>query len=235
MDAFKDKLQEAMNSDDRPWLDIALVVLLFSALSALEPWLGVPLEFLSVLPLVGTAAAVWFLLQRRGMGWRTVGLESPDNVASLAVSFIGLAVVLLLFMRFGLPMIYGKLGGVPEVVRYAELQGNTALFIGGLLAIWVSAAFAEELLFRGFVQNRLENLLGNRGGWVLVALLQGGMVGLLHYNEQVSSMVVYGSIAAIFGAFYYFGGRNLWHLVLFHGLRDSMALTQIYMNGLPEG
>lgn len=235
MDAFKEKLLDITDRDDRPWLDIAAVALVYVALSMLERGLGTSLEFLSVLPLTGTAVAVWFLLKRRQMGWRDFGLEAPDNVGSLAVAFIALAVVLLLFMRFGIPMIYGSLGGVPEVVRYTDLQGNMSLFIGGILAIWVSAAFAEELLFRGFIQNRLEDLLGGRGGWVVVALLQGVVVGLLHYNEQASSMVVFGSIGAIFGAFYYFGGRNLWHLILFHGLRDSMALTQIYLNGLPEG
>lgn len=235
MDIFKEKFSDALDRDDTPWLDIAAVALVYTVLSMLERALGIPLEFTSVLPLVGTAVAVWLLLARRQTGWGPLGLEAPDSVASVAVSFIALAVVLLLFMRFGLPVIYSSLGGIPDAERYTGLQGNMPLFIGGLLAIWISAAFAEELLFRGFVQNRLEDLLGGRGGWILAALLQGALFGLLHFHEEASGMVVYGSIGAIFGAFYYFGGRNLWHLILFHGLRDSMALTQIFLNGLPEG
>lgn len=235
METFREKFRDAVDRDDTPWLDIAAVAVVYAILSMLESGLGMPLEFSGVLPLTGTAGAVWFLLVRRQTGWGQLGLAAPDSVASLAVSFIALAVVLLLFMRFGLPVIYSALGGIPDAERYSTLQGNMPLFIGGLLAIWVAAAFAEELLFRGFVQNRLEDLLGGRGGWILAALLQGGLFGLLHFHEQASGMVIYGSIGAIFGAFYYFGGRNLWHLILFHGLRDSMALTQIFLNGLPEG
>lgn len=235
MEAFKEKFRDALDRDDTPWLDIAAVALLYATLTMLEQGLGVQLEFSGALPLTGTAAAVWLLLARRQTGWSQLGLATPDSVASLAVSFIALAVVLLLFMRFGLPIIYSNLGGIPDVERYGDLQGNMPLFIGGLLAIWLSAAFAEELLFRGFIQSRLEDLLGGHGGWILVVLLQGALFGLLHFHEQASGMVVYGSIGAIFGAFYYFGGRNLWHLILFHGLRDSMALVQIFLNGLPEG
>lgn len=234
MEEIKEKILDAVNSENA-WLDIAAVAVFYAVLSMLERGLGIPLEFLGVLPLVGTAGAVWLLLGRRQTGWGQLGLEAPDSVASVAIGFIALAVALLLFMRFGIPIIYGALGGVPDLERFAELQDNMPLFIGGLLAIWVSAAFAEELLFRGFVQNRLEDMLGGRGGWILVALLQGGLFGLLHFYEPVSGMVVAGSIGVVFGAFYYFGGRNLWHLILFHGLRDSMALTQVYMSGLPEG
>lgn len=234
MNAIKDKILEVVDGEVA-WLDIAAVAVIYAALSMLERGLGVPLDFLSVLPLVGTAGAVWLLLGRRQTGWGSLGLEAPESVASVAIAFIALAVVLLLFMRFGIPVIYGALGGIPDLARFADLQDNMPLFLGGLLAIWVSAAFAEELLFRGFVQNRLEDLLGGRGGWIPVVLLQGGLFGMLHFHEQASGMVVYGSIGALFGAFYYFGGRNLWHLILFHGLRDSMALMQVFMNGLPEG
>lgn len=234
MIAIKDKFRDAVDSESA-WLDIAAVAGIYAVLSILGRGLGVPLEFSEVLPLVGTTGAVWFLLGRRQIGWDQLGLEMPESIASVAIAFIALAVFLLLFMRFGIPMIYGTLGGVPEAERFSDLQDNLPLFIGALLAIWVSAAFAEELLFRGFVQNRLEDLLGGRGGWILVALLQGGLIALLHFHEQASGMVVAGSIGAVFGAFYYFGGRNLWHLILFHGLRDSMALTQVFLNGLPEG
>jgi membrane protease YdiL (CAAX protease family) len=46
-------------------------------------------------------------------------------------------------------------------------------FIGTLVATWTSAAFAEEMIFRGYLMNRLAGLFGhNFFGWSISLVVQ---------------------------------------------------------------
>jgi membrane protease YdiL (CAAX protease family) len=58
------------------------------------------------------------------------------------------------------------------------LRGQVLYFLKGfnttsamLLLAWIGTALAEETIFRGYIQLRLSDWIGNRAGWVATALL----------------------------------------------------------------
>jgi membrane protease YdiL (CAAX protease family) len=97
-----------------------------------------------------------------------------------------------------------------------------------LIIAWTSAGFGEEMLFRGFFLTRLEGLLGKtRLALMLAVVLQAMLFGLSHYKQGPSGILVTGMIGLVFGTFYA-RGRNLWPLIIAHGLMDAVSLVGLY-------
>src|SRR5688572_30301739 len=107
--------------------------------------------------------AVFATQRRRAHPWAAIGLGAPDGAGRFALqALIGLlagwsaALAAVLLATRGL-------GWAPiDTARFAGLHGNEARLLGLLAISWTSAAFGEELLFRGFLQSRLQALLGAR-------------------------------------------------------------------------
>jgi membrane protease YdiL (CAAX protease family) len=202
---------------------------LFSTSEALSGdllhWLGVPLRMLF---LVGIAA-LW--LRWSGEGWRAVGLRAPGSIGKTALLVIGG------YLAIG--GAYGVLGGVvlpalgaaPRTVEsFPNLTGNTGLYLYLVFVVaWGSAAFGEELVFRGFLQSRLEKAFGGTRASATIAVLgQAAIFGALHSYQGLGGAILAGTTGLIIGLVYVAGGRNLWAPILLHGLIDTVSLSAIY-------
>lgn len=96
--------------------------------------------------------------------------------------------------------------------------------------------FCEETLFRGLVQNSLHAYFGedNRKHVLLAVFIAGAVFGLTHLTNGLQPGVdlfaaacqatVTAFMGAYLGAVYYRTGKNLWYLMLLHGLYDGGAL-----------
>jgi membrane protease YdiL (CAAX protease family) len=114
--------------------------------------------------------------------------------------------------------------GIMDLVR----QGPLDLLIWIVIVAWGSAAFGEELLFRGFLMDRLARLPGLRGRGGAVVVIQAAVFGLPHLYQGWSGAVVTGIIGLILGWMRLRTGGNLWALVIAHGLVDTIMLTAGY-------
>jgi membrane protease YdiL (CAAX protease family) len=179
--------------------------------------------------LCALAVASW-RLEVTGASWQELGLRLPDNawhtLAWVAAFYVMGVLTSLLVIN---PL--AKAAGWPplNLSRFAKLPGNTPLFIGGLLLVWVQAAVGEELVFRGFLLTRLELLLGAGSGAAALAVAGQALVfGVAHWYlgpRGVTNAVLLG---LILGATYIADGRDLVPLILAHGLADSVSLVAIY-------
>jgi membrane protease YdiL (CAAX protease family) len=191
-------------------------------------WLGVPLRMLF---LVGVAA-LW--LRWSGEGWRTVGLRAPKSIGKIALLVIGgyLAVGGAYAVLSG--VILPALGAAPKTVEsFSNLTGNTTLYLYLIFVVaWGSAAFGEELVFRGFLQSRLEKVFGStRASAAIAVLVQAAIFGALHSYQGLGGVILAGTTGLIIGLVYIGGGRNLWAPILLHGLIDTVSLSAIYFGG----
>ncbi|HUO94078.1 MAG TPA: CPBP family intramembrane glutamic endopeptidase [Rhizomicrobium sp.] len=91
--------------------------------------------------------------------------------------------------------------------------------------IWTYAAFGEEIVYRGYVLNRVADI-GNQSRTALVfGLLWASIVfGLAHWYQGPAGVVSAAVSGMVFGATYLLTAKNLWVTVLAHGLSDSLAL-----------
>lgn len=193
---------------------------------------AIPLRMLALV----TLATLLLLLG--GETWSDVGLKRPRSlwqtfalviVGYLAVGIAVTAVTQLLFPQLGI---------VPKTSAvFAAIRGNFVEYIYWLLPVaWLSAAVGEELVFRGFLQSRLERFFG--GGWgaaLFAVVAQGIIFGALHAYQGTGGAIVAGVTGTMIGLVYVVGGRNLWACILLHGLVDTISLTALYLGAAPGG
>ena len=87
------------------------------------------------------------------------------------------------------------------------------------------------MLFRGFVLDALERIIGGPGRWTTpaVILIQAALFGILHLYQGIGGAAIAGTIGLVLGFIWLFSGRNLWPGIVIHGLIDSGAMTAIFL------
>jgi membrane protease YdiL (CAAX protease family) len=181
--------------------------------------------------LVTLALATW-LLRRRGLRWHDLGFRRPGNVGTAIVWGLGLFLLEILL----LPAIVGPLSAAldlppQDLGAFAGLKGNTPEYLLLLLPItWGTAAFGEELVYRGFILRRLSDLAGRTGVATAIAVIaQAALFAFGHTYLGPRGMLNAGAIGIVAGAAFVAGGRNLWPLILAHGLVDTVGITALYL------
>jgi membrane protease YdiL (CAAX protease family) len=177
-----------------------------------------------VVPLSAALALLW--AHRSGTPWRAIGLARPRSWPG------ALALGALFGIAFKLAMkalVMPLLGADPVNRAYHHLAGNTAALPAMLYLIVIGAGFGEEVVWRGWMFERLGRLLGQgtvaKAAIVFVTAI---LFGLAHYPDQglpgVEQAAIFG---LVFGAIFAVTGR-LWPLIFAHAAFDLTALGLIY-------
>jgi membrane protease YdiL (CAAX protease family) len=172
------------------------------------------------------------LLRRRRKRWRDLGLCRPPRLRRLFVQ-VPVALVAWLTVSAGAATLVGLYLPRPDTsARFGDLAGNLPATLWWITIAWLIGGFAEEMIFRGFLLNRLEALLarGTRGS-VMAVLLQAILFGSLHaYNRGLFGLLVLGAVGVALGTFYLLFRRNLWPLILAHGLGNTLGFVARYFD-----
>jgi membrane protease YdiL (CAAX protease family) len=220
-----------------PVLDVVLVVAVDVLVHAWLRRLGLGVAVTASGILVSLGLATW-LLRRRGLHWRALGLCRPERPAAAIVTGLGLFGFDVLL----LPVIASRLATTFELPpqdlgAFAGLAGNTVQYLLLLIPIaWGTAAFGEEMLYRGYFLRRLEDALG-RSGWATAAalLIQTAVFAFGHAYLGPRGMLNAALIGLAAGVTYVSTGRNLWPLIVAHGLVDTASLTALYLGAANLG
>lgn len=193
-------------------------------------WIGTPAFLIALL-----IATVF--LRSGGGSWSRLGLAVPGSwprtilfvlLAAVAVS-VGVGAA-----RAVAVQVFGA--AAPDISRFAALRGNLPLLVMGLLGLWITAAFGEEMLVRGFLLDRLTSLFGGGPGAVAIAVVTSSLLFGLGHAYQGSAGVIAAVVAGlVYASFYLLSGRNLWVTVLAHGLLDTIGFMMIYASGAGKG
>lgn len=181
--------------------------------------------------LVLAALFLWW----RGPGWRAIGLRRPE-------SWPRTLFVALVLGAYQIPSLYlvepalARLttGELPDVSMFRPLVGDERLLLFWLAISWTLAAFAEEMVYRGWLVARLAELARfTRGAWVAAVIVTSLLFGLAHLYQGTSGVIATGVSGLIFGMAYLASGRNLWCAILAHGLMDTIGFVMIYLGMYP--
>ncbi|TBW27922.1 CPBP family intramembrane glutamic endopeptidase [Gramella sp. KN1008] len=173
-------------------------------------------------------AVVYFNKKIFNWSWSDLGLAKPANWWQPVLVGLGCFVSVLIYSAIIDPWVKEVWGDI-NISHLYVLKQNLPQLIFALIAVWITAAFLEELVFRAFFINSLEILFGP-GKWsaytavVLSAVVFGG----IHAYQGISGIITTTIIGIIFGFAYIINGRRIWPLILVHGLVDSIALISIY-------
>ena len=177
-------------------------------------------------------------MKKENITWRDRGLSLPVGRSQWLKAF-GLMLFLVFasiaFMGLIVPLISELLGlGIPEssTDRFELFLGNPLAFITYLiLVIWIGAAVGEELLMRGFLLNSLINLFGEgKKGIVMAVGLHAVIFGMLHISQGIPGIIGTAMVAVMLASVYLYNSRNLFPLILAHGLINSIGLLAYYLS-----
>lgn len=184
----------------------------------------------SILPLLFMGSASLWL---RGKSWKDVGLRRPASWPAILTIGTALAVAGgIAGERFVSPLL-SQLTGEPQPrgVGLSALPGNVPYFMFLLVAIWFLAAIEEELVYWGYVLNRLLDLFGPGWiGWGTGLILASLMFGVGHGLASRTVLIGDFMVGMIEATLYVVARRNLWLPIIFHGMWDTMFLVLFFLD-----
>lgn len=202
------------------------VILLEILFMALLIWIGIPPSTTIYLLLLA-----WLLLRLRGRLWRDLGLRAPENWNKTLLLGIGGGLLYFLLANWGIaPFVQSLFDAEKDLSVFDSMVGNFPMLLVWLAAAWTLAAFGEEMLYRGYLQNRVEDLIPNAPfKFILGALTNALLFGLAHAYQGWAGAATSVLFGLVLSAVYRWSGCNLWACILFHGVFDTPGLIFIYL------
>jgi membrane protease YdiL (CAAX protease family) len=224
----------SMQTRRRAVLDIAVVIVVSGVVFALElaagnvlPW-GEEARGVGAV-LAGAAAAIW-LTRARGGRLADLGFRQPRRWSTVPLWALGIffafvagqvLVPALLAPFFDLP--------TPDLSRYDVIRGNLPAALAFALLLPLTASIPEEILYRGFLIERLESAFGaGRGSAALAVLVQAVIFGSVHFQWGVGGILVTVIMGAVWGFAFLACGRNLWIVIIAHSTGHLAMVAQLY-------
>jgi len=225
---------ESTNSGGRAWRDNRWLVLVeFAVVVAIYVARAHHILKVSATPYLLLLA--WISLRLRRVQWKQIGFTRYRTWAMTLLLGVAYGVGLELFDLFGKqPLLTRLLGKPPDLSNFAAVKGNLrfALFIIALL--WVLAAFGEELVYRGYLMNRVADLgRGTRTGWIVSLFLISALFGFSHYQQGLTGIIEEGSDGLILGLMYLASRRNLAIPIVAHGVCDTIDIALLFLGKYP--
>ena len=119
----------------------------------------------------------------------------------------------------------------PDLSRYDSIAGNLPAAIAMALILPLTASIPEEIVYRGFLIGRLENIFGaNAGSAFMAVTVQALIFGSIHFQWGLGGMIVTVIMGLVWGAGYLLCGRNLWIVILAHSAGHILLVLQLYLS-----
>jgi len=184
---------------------------------------------------------IWIGLRLRGQNWQHFGLTFGcvswrTVIRSVLLSFVVFVAAVAAFAVGAIVManIFGRPEGA-DMSSYDYLRGNLPMLILVLVSVYVTASFGEEVIYRGFLINRIAELgSGGKAAQRLAVIISSLVFGLIHSDWGLTGMVQTSLVGLALGVSYVLVRRNLWVTILAHGYMDTILILHLYFTA-PEG
>jgi len=178
--------------------------------------------------LVGVACGLVLL---RGERLADIGLKRPESWTRALIIGLGLAAIVFVAVYLS-----ERAGFRRDLGKFKPVEGNLELAVLSVFYALIGAGFYEEFTFRGFLMQGLAMLFGgSRGAWIGACLLQGALFGLAHTYQNPLGVAITGTLGILMGLLVLVSGRNLWAVIIGHGLFDASRFVLFYFQGPPTG
>lgn len=174
------------------------------------------------------AALVLIWASASGTQWRDLGFVRPPHGAIDLVLALVAGVLFKILMK---ALVMPLLGFDAINSTYHYLAGNTTALLVTLLWVIVGGGFGEELIWRGFLFERLGALLGPRAHAKLVIVVVTSILfALAHLWDQGVHGAVQATITGLVFGSTYARIRTIWPVMVAHAAFDVAAVLMIYWN-----
>lgn len=88
------------------------------------------------------------------------------------------------------PLLMRWTGKGPDLELFRALHGNIRWTVLALAGTWTLVAFGEEMVYRGYLMNRVVNLLRpTRAAWAVSLIIVSGVFGASHIGEGITGQL----------------------------------------------
>jgi hypothetical protein len=169
------------------------------------------------------------------MRWRDVGFGVYGSWGkTLLVGILAGVGMEMLELFCTQPLLARLTGQMPDLSAFDQVAGNLKWLAISLVFTWTLFAFGEELIFRGYLMNRIAGLIGRtRRGWAVALVLASVMFGLSHFAQGITGVSENFIDGMILGALYLKFGRKLAIPIIAHGVTDTVDFLLIFFHSYP--
>jgi len=129
------------------------------------------------------------------------------------------------------PLITKLVGAEPDLSSYEGVKGNIAGLIGMLALGWLVGGLFEEFFFRGYLFNRINSLFTNPVLQKSISILVVSVVFAFAHNYQgIGGIIGTFWFSVVMSLLYFYFGRNVWYLILIHGLYDTVGIFRLFLS-----
>lgn len=177
--------------------------------------------------------AVGAILWATRWDWSRFGLErpAPGRLAPMARRALLWTLGAFLLVDLALaPAVEQLTERRHDLSAFAALEGDLFAWLALTIFMWITAAFGEELVFRGFLQRELARLLGDGApGRIAATGVTAVFFGAVHLYQGVSGIVTTGVMGLLLGILFWREGGRLLPCILVHGFYDMIGITLIFL------
>jgi membrane protease YdiL (CAAX protease family) len=190
--------------------------------------LGGPFAYLGM---VISLMIVWIVSRMRGVSWGEFGLARPKSWIRTILVGIGVSLALLIAAIFLVNPLMKFLNlGLQDLSRFDVLYNNLPALIINLVFMWITAGWVEELLWRGYLMNRLTNLFGKtKLAWAFILISSAAIFGFAHIYQGPAGIIRVGIFGLLFGLAFLLLRFRLWPLVIAHIIIDTVSFVQHFL------
>ncbi|MEM9361151.1 MAG: CPBP family intramembrane glutamic endopeptidase [Bacteroidota bacterium] len=147
----------------------------------------------------------------------------------LVIAPVVAAIMFAVYIFLLIPGITYLTGQPIDFSEFEVYEGNLPAILGLFVYIWVSAAFGEEILFRGYLMRQFIKFFGDgKVAIILNIVLLGALFGWIHAYQGITGQIITGIIGATTATIFYFRKYDLWFCIAIHGFFDTIALVFMY-------
>ena len=173
---------------------------------------------------------IWIMLRMQKKNWKEFGFTQPDHWGKTILAVMIWLVFFQIIIGWILKPWIIRLTGRPlDISEFEILRGNFRALLRGLVIVWTIAAFGEEMVFRGYFLNRINNIFSLKKAGLIFAVLGSSLFfGFGHIYQGISGLILASAAGIIYSLAFIFSGKNLWVPILVHGFYDTWAFLVLF-------
>ena len=170
-------------------------------------------------------------IEHRKKLFSALGFQRKNiNAKSLLVyaPLLGIA-IFLIYGYILIPTVTTLTGAPMDFSVFEQFKGDLSASLSLLLYIWISAAFGEEIVFRGYLMTQFTKFFGSsKISLVLNILIFGVLFGFIHAYQGISGQIITGIMGMLLAVIFHIRKNDLWFNVVLHGCIDTVAVVYMY-------
>ena len=177
----------------------------------------------------------WASLRLRGLRWKDVGFTRPDSWSKVLLIGVAVGLAMELFELFvSQPLLAHWLHKMPDLSDFSDMVGNLKTFLIYVVLVWTLGALGEEIVYRGYLMNRVAGIFrGWRPSWIVSLIAVSIIFGCAHLDQGATGMIENIWNGLLLGGLYLACGRNLAIPVIAHAFSNTLDFVLIYLGKYP--